>query len=137
MVGFFAKLSLEVGYFHPVLRKIIDNFECDACQNYKVDGRGFGHLLARDVRTAPWEQVDTDLIGPWKVQTRTGRVYDFSALTSIDRVTGLAELIRTDNKTSEHVAAKFEESWLSSILDHFHAVITMVVNSLVGSFKNY
>ena len=35
------------------LRKIIDNFHCDACQKYKVDGRGFGHLPARDVRIAP------------------------------------------------------------------------------------
>ena len=29
----------------------------------KADCRGFGHLPARDVKTAPWEQVDTDLIG--------------------------------------------------------------------------
>ena len=51
-------------HFHPDLRKIIDNFHCDACQKYKVDGRGFGHLPARDVRTAPWEQVYTDSISP-------------------------------------------------------------------------
>ena len=76
----------------------------NACQKYKVDGRGFGHLLA---------QVGTGLIGPWKVQTRTRRLYEFSTLTSIGRVTGLVELIRMDNKTSEHVAKKFEESWLS------------------------
>ena len=62
-------------YFHPDLRKFIDNFECDACKKYKVDGRGFGHLPTRDVRTAPWEHVDTDFIGPWKVQTRTGKVH--------------------------------------------------------------
>ena len=47
------------------------------------------------------------------MQTRTGRTYEFSALTSIDRATGLAELIRIDNKTSNYVAAKFIESWLS------------------------
>ena len=40
-------------------------------------------------------------------------MYEFSALTSITRVTGLAEPIRIDNNTSEHVAKKFEESWLS------------------------
>ena len=51
-------------YFHPDLRKIIDNFQCNDCQNYKVDGRCFGHLPARDVRTEPWKQVDIDLIGP-------------------------------------------------------------------------
>ena len=51
-----------------------------------------------------------DLIGPWTVQTRTGQIYEFSALTSIDRVTGLAELIGVDNKTSDHVAGKFVEA---------------------------
>lgn len=100
-------------FYHPRLRQVIEAIRCDACQRYKVEGRGYGHLPARDVRTAPWEQVDVDLIGPWKVQTGTGRVYEFLALTSIDRVTGLPELIRIDNKTSEHVASKFEESWLS------------------------
>ena len=124
-------------YFHPELRKIIDNFQCDACQKYKVYGKGFGHLPARDVRTAPLEQVDTDLIGPWNVQTRTRRVYEFSVLTSIDRVTGLAELIRIRNKTSEHVAAKSEESWLSKYPRPLHAVMIMEVNFLAWSFKNY
>ena len=38
---------------------------------------------------------------------------EFSALTSIDRVTGLPELIRIDEKTSAHVSKKFEESWLA------------------------
>ena len=100
-------------YYHPKLRQKIENFHCDACQRYKTSGRGYGHLPPRDVRAAPWEQVDVDLIGPWTVQTRTGRVYTFIALTSIDRVTGYPELIRVENKTAEHVASKFEESWLS------------------------
>ena len=100
-------------YYHPNLRNKIESIKCDACQRYKVSGRGFGHLPPGDVIAAPWEQVDVDLIGPWTVQTRTGRVYEFSALTSIDRVTGFPELIRIEGKTSEHVANKFEESWLS------------------------
>ncbi len=100
-------------YFHPKLKQKIDAFKCDACQRYKTDSRGYGHMPARDVRTAPWEQVDVDLIGPWKVQTSSNRIYEFSALTSIDRVTGLAELIRIEDKTSQHVAEKFAESWLS------------------------
>ena len=78
-------------YFHPDLRKIIDNFHCDACQKYKVDGRCFGHLPTCDVRTTPF---DTDIFGSWKVQTRTRRIHEFSALTSIYRVTGLVEVIR-------------------------------------------
>ena len=66
-----------------------------------MHGRAMGHLPARDVRAAPWEQVDVDLIGPWKVTTGTGKVYEFLALTSIDRVTGLPELIRNNNNNIE------------------------------------
>ncbi len=53
-----------------------------------------------------------DLIGPWKITTGTNRTYEFLALTCIDRVTGLAELIRIDNKESAHVADKFAEFFL-------------------------
>ena len=108
------RLFQGMGRFcHPHLRKKISEFKCDACQRFKMDLRGAGHLPARDVRAAPWEQVDVDLIGPWSVEVKTGKVFEFSALTSIDRVTGLAELIRIDEKTAMHVAAKFDESWLS------------------------
>ena len=101
------------GYFRPKLRKTIDSFVCDACQRHKADGRGWGHLVPWDVRAAPWEQVDVDIIGPWKITTRTNRTYEFLALTCIDRVTGLAELIRIDSKDSDHVADKFAEAWLA------------------------
>lgn len=100
-------------FYHPNLRKLTNDFKCDACQRYKVDGRGFGHLAPRDVRAAPWEQVDVDLIGPWNITTRTNRTYEFNALTCIDRVTGLSKLIRIDSKESSHVADKFAECWLS------------------------
>jgi len=70
-------------------------------------------MAPRTVRAAPWEQIDVDLIGPWSVDVRTGNSYEFMALTCIDRVTGLAELIRIDDKTAQHVAAKFDELWLS------------------------
>lgn len=102
-------------YYHPRLRELIEDYtkNCEVCQRYKVDNHNYGKLAARDVRAAPWEQVDVDLIGPWKIKTGTGKTYEFLALTSIDRVTGLPELIRIDNKTSQHVADKFNESWLS------------------------
>ncbi len=46
-----------------------------------------------------------DLIGQWIVQVRKNP-YEFSALTAIDTVTNLVELIRADDKTSE----KLQES---------------------------
>ena len=38
---------------------------------------------------------------------------NFDALTCIDPVTNLIETIRIENKTSNHVARKFEECWLN------------------------
>ena len=100
-------------YFHPDLRKIIDGFECDACQKYKVDGRSFGHLPARDVRTAPWERVDTDLIGPWKLTVNEVEL-EFNALTCIDPVTNLIEIVRLKGqKTADNARILFENHWLS------------------------
>ena len=100
-------------YYHPNLRKRIDNYSCDACQRYKLDGRDAGKLAPQVARAAPWEQVNIDLIGPWSVDVRTGSSYEFMALTCIDCVTCLAELIRIDDKTAQHVATKFDECWLS------------------------
>ena len=100
-------------YHHPHLRQRIDALKCDACQRHKVDGKSYGQLPPRDVRAAPWEQVDVDLIGPWTIPCVSGAEYTFSALTCIDRVTGLAELIRINDKTSMHVTTKFEECWLA------------------------
>jgi transposase InsO family protein len=37
----------------------------------------------------------------------------FSALTMIDMVTSLVEVVRIDNKTTAHVALQFENTWLS------------------------
>ena len=75
-------------------------------------GRGYGHFGERDVQGNPWHEVDIDLIGPWQVQVH-GRVYNFEALTCIDPVTNLTELIQISEKTSNHIATKFYITWLS------------------------
>ena len=53
--------------------------------------------------------VDVYLIWPWKITTGTNQVYEFLALTCIDRVTGIVELIRIDNKELATVRDKFAE----------------------------
>jgi len=56
-----------------------------------------------------------DLIGPWIVQVR-GNPYEFSALTAIDTVTNLVELVRIDDKTSDKTAKKYAQCWLAQYL---------------------
>eukprot|EP00957_Ditylum_brightwellii_P044319 3362573-Ditylum_brightwellii.AAC.1 len=60
----------------------------------------------------PWDEVAVDLIGPWRMQVN-GQEVEFNALTCIDPVTNLVEMIRLDNKTSGHVARQFENIWLA------------------------
>ena len=103
---------LHQRYYHRDLRRLVDNFNCDYCQRNKLDGRGYGFLPEREVRSIPFEECAVDLIGPWTVQVR-GRPYEFSALTAIDTVTNLVELIRIDNKESNTVARKFAQCWLT------------------------
>jgi hypothetical protein len=43
----------------------------------------------------------------------TEKKYEFMALTAIDTVTNLVELIRIDNKESKTVARKFAQCWLT------------------------
>ncbi len=53
-----------------------------------------------------------DLIGPWIVQV-CGKPSEFSALTAIDTVTNLVELLRIDDKMSDQIARKYAQSWLA------------------------
>ena len=74
--------------------RYIDNFACEDCQKDKLDGKGYGLLSMRDFKEQTFEEVAVDLIGPWKVQVR-GKPYEFNALTAIDTVTNLIEIVRT------------------------------------------
>jgi hypothetical protein len=46
-----------------------------------------------------------DLIGAWIVRV-SGRQYEFEALTVIDTVTNLVELIRVDDKTTDTISQR-------------------------------
>jgi len=102
-------------YWHPHLRRQVNDFvsKCDTCQRYKLIGRSYGKLPELQATVAPWTEVAVDLIGPWIVDLGNNQFVTFMALTMIDPVTGLAELVRINNKTSEHIAMLFENEWLA------------------------
>jgi hypothetical protein len=95
-------------YHNRDLRRYIDNFNCDYCQRNKLDGKGYGLLPEGEVQSIPFEECAVDLIGPWIVQVH-GNPYEFDALTVIDTVTNLVELIRVDKKPSDIVARKYTQ----------------------------
>ena len=66
----------------------------------------------KDVKEQPFEEVAVYLIGPWNVQVR-GKTYELNALTAIETVMNLVEIVRRDKKTSEHITARFVQSWMA------------------------
>ncbi len=61
---------------------------------------------------APWYEVAVNLIGLWTAKTDQFNG-EFDALTCIDTTTNLIELALIDNKSSDAIARKFENTWLA------------------------
>ena len=97
---------------HLGLRATVDQYRCEECQKNKLLGAGYGLLPPRQAPFMLWSEVAVDLIGPWKIDLN-GVEIEFKALTCIDPVTNLVEIMRVENQTAEHVAQQFENAWLS------------------------
>ena len=102
--------TIIMRYYHPDLRRNIDNFVCDTCKRYKLSGRGFGFLPGRDVNIHLWHEVAVDLIGSWSIEI-IDKWYKFNSLTSIYLVTNIVDLIRVDRNTSAQIRSKWKQSW--------------------------
>lgn len=104
--------TIRSRFYAPKLKRICDDYKCDDCQRFKQLGPGYGHLPARIAPLLPWNEVSVDMIGPWTVPVGNDK-YEVRALTCIDPVTNLVELIRVENMTSKHIARQFENCWLA------------------------
>jgi hypothetical protein len=91
---------------------MVYNLNCDFCQRNKLDSKGYGFLPECEVQSIPFEECAMDLIAPWTVQV-CGRPYKFEALTVIDTVTNLVELVRIKKKDSDHAMQNFVQCWLT------------------------
>jgi transposase InsO family protein len=111
-----TRLGETIGrhFYNPKLNRTINDLisHCEPCQKYKAASRPYGHLPPRDTVVAPWTEIHVDLIGPWHIKVQGLDLY-FNALTIIDPVTNLLEIVRIDNKTADHVGMKLENEWLS------------------------
>jgi Integrase zinc binding domain len=106
--------TISLHFYHKDLRTRIETMigSCEACQKYKLPGKGYGELPPRQTNIAPWYEIAIDLIGPWKIVVQ-GQELIFKALTCIDTVTNYVEIIRIHSKRAEHVGLQFENAWLS------------------------
>ncbi len=105
-------MQISSCYYHRDLRCLIDTHKRDHSQRYKLEGKGYGHLPERKVRSLPFEECIVDSIGPWPIQVQD-IPYELNTLKMIDTVLNLVELVRIDDKTSAHIDRKYAQVWLT------------------------
>jgi hypothetical protein len=86
--------TINTHFAHPDLWLSVEQTvkQFDTCQRYKLLGHGYGELPPQEALLMPWMEVAVDTIGPWKIEVQ-GHALEFHALTCIDTVTNLTELI--------------------------------------------
>ena len=47
------RLMIQTRYYHPMFKKEIDDFACNACQKMKRPGPGYGLLPEQNIGTVP------------------------------------------------------------------------------------
>ena len=103
-------------YHHPKLRDLFKQTVQGCphhCQQHKQSGKGYGCHAPRLARLAPWTEVAVDLIDPWKYYKEETEIENtFNALTCIDTVTKIVEIIHIRCKNSSHIAQQFANCWL-------------------------
>ena len=109
-----TKETISSIFWFPKLHEKVKRFvkSCDTCQKFKTFGKVYGEAPARIEQSQPWEVVAVDLVGPWSIKVQ-GHLLTIHALTIIDMATTLYEIVRIEEKTSEHIAKKFEQTWLA------------------------
>jgi len=102
---------LENPKFEATVDRVVDS--CEPCLCCKPPGKGYGHLPARNPITAPWYEIAVDLVGPWTMRNSDGNDHEFMALTIIDTVTNLCEIVPIRNKTAAHIGLLLENQWIA------------------------
>ena len=109
------ELTIKRHFWHPQLRQEIRRqlSSCQVCARMKKQGTGRqGQLAPRVVPSSPWTEVHCDLIGPWEYAVN-GLTIAVRALTMVDPVTNLVEIVRVKSTASEESTRAFEDTWLS------------------------
>jgi transposase InsO family protein len=102
-------------FFHPNIRQVCRDIvsNCTICPQVRTTTRPAGQLAPRNAPILPWSEVHIDFIGPWKIKVNRQQM-EFNALTCIDPVTNLTEIIRlVGRKTADNARRLFENHWLS------------------------
>jgi IS30 family transposase len=84
---------------------------CKLCQFNKKTITQNAKLPVKQAEAMPWEVVQVDLVGPWKVKTPSGTKI-LRCFTVIDRATSWPEIVEITDKRSQTAMDVFHNNWL-------------------------
>jgi hypothetical protein len=115
--------TMSMMYYHHTLRKSLEQQLSPA-------------MFVSNIRMSnmDMDKVAVDLIGPRTLDVANQAV-KFHALTIVDLVSNLVEIVHLDNKTTQHTAMQFINMWLDVIQNQPLESMIKAVSSLVGHFK--
>ena len=66
--------TMSKHFYHPRLQERTTEIArtCEQCQKFKAQGKGYGHMAAREAAIAPSYEVAINTIGPWEIPVRQG-----------------------------------------------------------------
>lgn len=85
---------------------------CHTCQVFKKQRKKYGQLPVKKAETEPWQRVNVDLIGPYKVRL-DGKQRELRAMTMIDPATGWFEIAPITEPNSYNTQRIFDSYWLA------------------------
>ena len=106
--------SIRRHFWHPHLREEIRRqlADCAKCQEMKKGAVKIGQLAPRDAPAIPWLEVHVDQIGPWTFK-KNGLSVSVRALTMIDPVTNLVEIVRVHSTKTDETTRAFLNTWIA------------------------
>ena len=95
------------------IKNDIKNFvkACPTCQIYKRSSRQYGLMPLSTPETTPWNTIQIDTIGPWKLKKGNVEI-EFLATTIIDPATCWPEFVLVHNKSAPAAANALDNQWL-------------------------
>ena len=69
-------------------------------------------MSTHNAQVALWDEIVVTLIRPWKIDVQ-GQEFTFNALTCIDPVSNLVEIVNIDNKSADHIVNQSVNVWFS------------------------
>ena len=104
--------TLRKHFWFPRTTKVITQFvqKYEFCQRHDKQTIKYGHVPPKQIKHLhPWGEVSVDMISPWKV-TINNFEYQFRAITCIDTIIGLPEVIPVDDVIPVSVISAFEHN---------------------------